>query len=31
MGDPAAPLRNPAILGPGEGRVWHMGRIGAVF
>ena len=26
-----APGRKPVILGPGEGRVWPMGRIAAVF
>jgi len=26
-----APARRPVVLGPGQGRAWPMGRIGAVF
>lgn len=31
MSESAAPMRKPVILGPGEGRAYAMGRIGAVF
>ena len=31
MNDLAAPVRDAVILGPGEGRSYPMGRIGAVF
>jgi len=31
MPDATAPPRQPVVLGPGEGRAYPMGRIGAVF